>query len=153
MVGGRIVKTTKVWNSLPRPYFLAAAGFAIAMLGAASSSAEVRVSGDATALRVDAVDAQVIQVLSALRSALHIKVIAGIAPDKAVSGSYSGSLGQVLRNLLEGYNYVVMAHDGQIEIVVLGRHGDQAIAAKPVQAPPAAPRSLTAEWRDRDPHP
>jgi hypothetical protein len=125
---------------------LPAAAFAVAMFGMTSASADVRVSGDAAALRVDASQAQVAEVLSALRSTLDVRVSAQIALDKPISGSYAGSLGQVLTRVLEGYNYVVKKRDGQTEIVILGRHGDQAIAPRPVP-PPAAPRSLAAEWR------
>lgn len=127
-------------------HLLPAAVFAITMLSATSAHADVRVSGDATALRVDANQVQVADVLSALRATVDVRVSAQVVLDRPISGSYAGSLGQVLARVLEGYNYVVKARDGQTEIVVLGRRGDQAVAPRPV-TPPAAPRSLAAEWR------
>lgn len=107
--------------------------------------AEVRVQGDAAALRVDASKSHVAEVLSALGPALHVRVKTPIALDKAINGTYVGSLQQVLSRVLDGYNYVIKRRDAAIEVVVIGTRGNRAMA---VQAPTPAPaRSLAAEWR------
>ncbi len=71
--------------------------------------------------------------------------------DGPVSGTYRGSPQQVLARLLDGYNYVVKKEAGPLEVLVLGRRGDRAIAAPRPQAPPAAnaagATSLARQWR------
>jgi hypothetical protein len=110
----------------------------------AAGHAEVRVNGDATALRIDASQSQVAEVLSALGPTLHVRVAAWVALDKRINGSFAGSLDQVLSRVLEGYNYVVKRGKAETEVIVVGARG-RAIAAEPLKPPPA--RSLAAEWR------
>jgi hypothetical protein len=113
-------------------------------IGSIAARAEVLVEGDAAALRVYARESQVAEVLSALGS-MQVRVRTSIALDKVVSGTYSGSLRQVLARVLEGYNYVIKPLDTTAEVVVIGVRGERAIAANPPSSPPR--RSLAAEWR------
>ena len=116
----------------------------VSAIGSIAARAEVQVEGDAAALRVHARESQVAEVLSALGN-MQVHVRTSIALDKVVSGTYSGSLRQVLASVLEGYNYVIKPRDTAAEVVVIGVRGESAIAANPPPAPPR--RSLAAEWR------
>jgi len=117
----------------------------VAAFGSTAGHAEVRVDGDATALRIAASQSQVADVLAALGPTLQVRVSASVALDKRIHGSYTGSLGQVLSRVLEGYNYVVKRRGPETEIIVIGVRGDRAVAVPP--PPPAPARSLAAEWR------
>ncbi len=116
----------------------------VTAISSIAARAEVLVEGDAAALRVYARESQVAEVLSAL-GRMQVRVRTSIALDKVVSGTYSGSLRQVLARVLEGYNYVIKPVDTAAEVVVIGVRGERAIAAKPPPPPPR--RSLAAEWR------
>ena len=116
----------------------------VTAIGSIAARAEVLVEGDAAALRVYARESQVAEVLSALGK-MQVRVRTSIALDKVVSGTYSGSLRQVLARVLEGYNYVIKPLDTISEVVVIGVRGERAIAANPPPPPPR--RSLAAEWR------
>jgi hypothetical protein len=138
-------------NSPPRCrlswHELAAAAFAIAILTVTTVAvhAEVRVNGNATALRIDASQSQVAEILSALGPTFHVRVTASIALDKHINGRYTGSLGQLLSRVLDGYNYVIKRQGTAIEVVVIGTRGDRAVAVEPLK--PAPTKSLAAEWR------
>jgi hypothetical protein len=110
-----------------------------------AAHAEVRVSGDASALRVDAGGSNVAEVLAALESAVQIRVSSSVIVDRPVAGTFTGSLGQVLTRVLDGYNYVIRRQDTLTEVKILGARGERAVAVDP-PTPPAA-RSHAAEWR------
>src|SRR3954462_6888021 len=74
---------------------------------ATSVCAEVRVQGGAAALQIEARSSQVAEVLGELGKTLQVRVRTSVALDKIISGTYSGSLNQVLSRLLDGYNYVI----------------------------------------------
>src|SRR5581483_1378692 len=113
---------------------------------ASATAGEVRVLGAVDDLRVEARQATVSEILSALRKDFGLRYRSGINLDARVDGSYSGSLKQVLARLLDGYSYVIKNNGSAIEIVVIGRRGDRAIAnVEPVK--PAPPSNPTAQWR------
>jgi len=127
------------------------AGVALALVltGAAPMTparAAVQVEGDAAALRVDARQAPVDEVLAALGTALKIRYRAAAPLDGVVDGTYRGSLREVLANVLEDYNYVIKTADGQTELVVIGRRGRRpAVAASPPSTGLAA--NPATQWR------
>ena len=90
--------------------------------------AEVHVEGDPTAVRVTTSQDAISDVLSALAAALKVKYRSSIRLDARANETYSGSLREVVARLLDGYNYVIKKNEGTIEIVVLGRRGEKAIA-------------------------
>src|SRR6185295_5699430 len=72
-------------------------GFSLAMYVAAPPAhADVDVQGEIAFVRITANDAQVTEVLSALRSALGVRYRTSIPLQGSVSGTYRGSPGQVL---------------------------------------------------------
>ncbi len=111
----------------------------------------MRVQGNINAVIIEIRDAPMAEVLSALAAAFKLRYRTTATLDGPVSGTYRGSPQQVLARLLDGYNYVVKKEAGPLEVLVLGRRGDRAIAAPRPQAPPAAnaagATSLARQWR------
>jgi hypothetical protein len=107
--------------------------------------AEVNVSGTAEDLHIATNDDSVAEVLSAIAAKCHASYRSSVNMDEMVSGSYSGPLESVMSRLLTDYNYVIRRDGETIEIIVLGRHGLEAIAP---QSQPATPeRSAASRWR------
>src|SRR5262249_48763295 len=106
------------------------AALAIAIATASPVHADVRVTGDVTAVRVEATRSNVAQVLSALESVFRLRVNTSVTLDRSVGGSFTGSLTEVVSRLLEGHNYFIRRQAGEIEVTVVGVKGDRAIAAE-----------------------
>ena len=109
---------------------------------ATSAAAEVRIAGT-TALRVTTGRDSIAAVLAALGASHKLRYRAAVPLDAAANAVYSGSLGEVLTRLLDGYNFVVKRDQDGIEVVVLGRRGDVAVPA----APEPAPKGVVSRWR------
>lgn len=108
---------------------------------------EVSVQGTAQAVRVDARQAPLPEVLSALGTSLGVRHKSLIAVDEVIiGGSYSGTLDDVLRRLLKDVNYVIRTQQDAVEILIVGRPGDP---PPPVKAAPASPPNTNpaAQWR------
>ena len=106
--------------------------------------AEVHIEGSPAAVRVTTSQDTISDVLSALAAAFKIKHRSSIPLDAAANASYTGSFGQVIARLLDGYNYVIK-NEQETMIVVFGKRGEAAI-------PPAAPnisppKGILSRWR------
>jgi hypothetical protein len=110
---------------------------------ATSAAGEVRIDGT-TALRVTTARDSIAAVLAALGASHNLRYRAAVPLDAAANAVYSGSLGEVLTRLLDGYNFVVRRDPDGIEVVVLGRRGDVAI---PPASQPAAAKGVVSRWR------
>ena len=108
----------------PSRWLLAALACTLATI----ARAEVHVEGDPTAVRVTTSQDAISDVLSALAAALNVKYRSAVRLDASANQVYSGSLREVVARLLDGYNYVIKKNKDTIEIVVLGRRGEKAIA-------------------------
>lgn len=95
---------------------------------APSGAAFVRIVGDATALEVHVHRSTVADVLSAL-AGFNIRYRSPAALNEAIDGVYSGSLGHVLSRVLSGYDYAIKTDNEKLEVIVVGRSGDQAVPA------------------------
>jgi len=112
---------------------------------AASARAEVHVEGSPSAVRITTGQDAIADVLSAVATAFNVRYRTAIPLDAAASAIYSGSFGQVISRLLNGYNYVIKTDQETTEIVVFGRHGEVAI---PPPAPKASPaEGIVSQWR------
>jgi hypothetical protein len=117
---------------------------ALACSVATPASAEVNVEGTADAVRVTTARDPISDVLSAL-APFNVRYRTAIPLDKAAQASYSGSVGEVLSRLLDGYNYVIKRNQQTTEVLVLGGGGQVAV---PPPAPKAAPaKSILSQWR------
>src|SRR5215470_10094806 len=90
---------------------------------ASIACAEVRVEGSLTAVRVTTNQDSVADVLSAFAATFNVKYRTAIPLDTVANATYTGSFGQVVSHLLDGYNYVVKRDRETTEIVILGRSG------------------------------
>ena len=80
--------------------------------------ADVRVQGSTDAVRVEAHDATRGEILAALaeRFALSWR---GATDSSSLTATFEGSLREVVKRVLEGYNCVISTKDGRLEVVVV----------------------------------
>jgi hypothetical protein len=104
--------------------------------------AEIQVRGSPEAVRIEARDTPVEEILAALSRAfgMHYQLSANL--DKRLSGTYVGSLRRVVTRILDGYNFVLKTDNGSIAVTVLGT--PNASAAVPVLSGPKVVRQPAA---------
>jgi hypothetical protein len=106
-----------------------AALLVVAPLGSAQS-ADVRVQGSADAVRVEARDATATEILAALASRFALRYRG--SADGRFNGTFKGPLREVVKRVLDGYNYVINTRDNGLDVVVMG-------PASGVAVPPPRP--------------
>jgi hypothetical protein len=118
---------------------------ALLLLGTVAASAELRVSGSRDSVSIEARNTPLKEILDALGKSFGVeyKPVAGL--ERAISGTYSGSLHRVLSRLLGGHDYIIRSSARGMEIVILGNRPVQA-ANETVE--PAS--SQNATWKDGD---
>src|SRR5437899_3259571 len=79
----------------------------IALILPHSVRAEVHVSGNAEAVRIEARDAPVADVLAALGTGVGLQFRSSAPLERRISGTFAGSLRRVLARVLEGYDFVL----------------------------------------------
>jgi hypothetical protein len=108
---------------------------------------EVSVRGTEAALRIDAHQATLSEVLSTLGANFKVRHDTLIPLDEVtVSGTYSGTLEEVLKRVLAGLNYVIQTQEGAVEVFVVGRPETVVV---PRTTSPEPPRNTNpaAQWR------
>jgi hypothetical protein len=121
---------------------LFALGTSLACDFATVACADVRVEGTQAAVRVSSNGDTIGDVLSAFGAPFNVKYRSAIPLDAAANATYSGSVGQVISRLLDGYSYMIKKNEDATDIVIYGRRGEAAIAPK---APPA--KGIVSRWR------
>jgi hypothetical protein len=121
------------------------AALAVVIVTAGTVHAEVRVNGDASALQVVATQSNVAEVLSALESAFRLRVKSPIVLDRAIGGTFTGPLAQILRRILEDYNYSIRWQETEIDVTVIGLTGDRAAVVQQ-PPPPKSPAMSLSEF-------
>jgi hypothetical protein len=94
----------------------------------AQDGSNVRITGDAGALQLDVHRATLAEVLTAL-GRFNIRYRSQSALNGVIDGTYGGSLAHVLSRVLDGYNYAIKQSDAKLEVIVVGRRGEQASPA------------------------
>jgi hypothetical protein len=97
--------------------------------------AQMRVLGTPEAIRIEARNTSVGEILSALSSAFNMHYQSSADLDKRVSGIYRGPLPSVLASILAGYNFVLKTDNGSVAVTVLGP--SNAAASSAVRGLPA----------------
>jgi hypothetical protein len=98
----------------------------VVLLGAALAVApapvlaEMQVSGTPKAVKVEAGDAPLEEILAALNGAFGVRYELSVNLDKRLSGTYEGSLPEVLKGILNGYNFVLYTDNGALAVTVAG---------------------------------
>jgi hypothetical protein len=95
--------------------------------------AQMRVRGSPEAVRIEARNTSVGEVLSALSSAFNMHYQSSVNLDKRVSGIYAGPLRSVLARILAGYNFVLKTDSGSIAVTVYAPPNTGAAPAVGVQ--------------------
>src|SRR5260221_2649155 len=138
------IRTVGSANFGMRAAILLGAALAIAPT---SVLAEMQVRGSPEAVRIEARDTPVEEILAALSRAfgMHYQLLAVV--DKRVSGTYVGPLPRVLARILDGYNFILKTDNGSIAVTVVGTPNAAAaalassgpkVAQQPAAAAPAA---------------
>jgi hypothetical protein len=82
--------------------------------------AEMQVSGTPNAVRLEARDAPLEEILAALNRAFGVHYQLSVNLDNRLSGTYEGSLPQVLTGILNGYNFLLYTDNGATAVTVVG---------------------------------
>jgi hypothetical protein len=93
----------------------------VALFPAYSARAEVRITATADVVRVEAHDASVEEVLSALHDKFGVQYRSTEPLQARISGIYEGPLQRVVARLLAGYDFFVKGQAGTITAVIIGR--------------------------------
>ena len=81
---------------------------------------ETRVRGNPNAVSVEVKDASVKEILVALTNTFDVHFRSSANLEKKLTGTYEGTLQQVVTHVLSGYNFVVKSGERGIEITLLG---------------------------------
>jgi hypothetical protein len=112
-------------------------GFAVAP---ALAFAEAQIRGNPNAVSVEAKDASVEEILVALTNAFDVQFRSSANLEKRLTGTYEGTLQQVVAYVLRGYNFVVKSGEKGVEITLLG-------TGKTIAVGGASPASTVAARR------
>lgn len=113
----------------------------------ATARAEVRIAGDAAAMRVSTSQDTIADVLSALGVAFKVRYRTAVPLSAAAGPTYSGSVRQVVARLLDGYNYLLKVDQESIEVVVFGDSGQAAIPSFAPAPKAAVSPDVVSRWR------
>jgi hypothetical protein len=103
------------------------AAILLAALHGSVIGAEVRVNGSADEVRVEAHDATPSEILAALRHHFALSY-RGATDDRRLTQTFTGSLHEVVKRVLEGYNYVIDRTDGVLVVTVVSPESSTAVA-------------------------
>ena len=140
-------------SSLPRTGVLAIALLACHSLPA---PAQVKVEGSADAVRIEATNAPLRDVLGALQARFGLRYRSNDALDAERTAKLRAPLRRVLAQLLEGYDFVIAVTPAGIDVLILQQNAAANVSTariSPAQAPlPTAPVTPPgqASYRERD---
>jgi hypothetical protein len=120
-----------------RPVLAGILTMALALSLSNTAHAEVHVEGQIDSVRVEVRDASVHEALAALSAAFGLRVHNSAALNQPMSGTYRGSLQQVVARLLTGRDYVARYFPGNAEIKIYDP--DNGVISRPVASWPGPP--------------
>jgi hypothetical protein len=127
---------------------LTSAALLVACVAPTIAAAEVRLSGNADQLVLEANNATMSEIIAGIQSTLHTRVVLYGSINRQFNGTYAGPLRRVLAHLLDGADYVMSPDRDQISIVLLGAdvsRGTFRIAQGGSPGQPAASPSAAAD--------
>ncbi len=130
-------------------WLLIAAILPVALFHGQSARAEARISGAPDAVRVEAQDASVDEVMAALVASFDLRYRSPASLTRRVTGTYEGSLQQVVARLLDGYNFVLRTGSEGVEAWVYGAAGAGEILLAPRAVEVAKPAPAIRVRRDK----
>lgn len=99
--------------------------------------AEVHISGTKEAAMLEAQNASLQEIVSAINSAFKVQIELKASIERSITGRYSGSIRHVLLRMLEGHDYIVKTSGDQIS-VMMPTPGINGVSSKSVAALGAA---------------
>lgn len=121
-----------------------------AAMAASAAHAGVRVTQQAGEIRVEARDASISEVLTALGASYELANHTTLA-STPLNAIYSGSVGEIISHVLEGQDYTVRYSDGKLAIIIYGvssKLSKSWVAPAPKVAPAAGAQSAIDPQRD-----
>jgi hypothetical protein len=103
-----------------RSYWAIVVGIALT-IAPTFTLAEVQVRGTQQAVSVNAQNASVEEILSAIRNAFGVRYRSSINLQQETTGTYEGSLYRVLQRILESYDFIVKTSEAGTEITIFGK--------------------------------
>jgi hypothetical protein len=94
---------------------------AILVAGWSIAQAEIRVTGQPDAIRIEAQHALPSDVLGAVGAKYEIRNSAAAGLDQPITGVYAGSAADVIARVLAGYDYIVKHSDGGLTVTIYGK--------------------------------
>jgi hypothetical protein len=123
---------------LPRLVRLAIASAALAAGGGNAAHSQVLVDGRPDAVRIEARDVSVQEVLDALQAKFVLRYRTSDVLDTRMTGTFNGPLRRVAARILDGYDFAMKITPQGIDVLVLRQH-------PPDERPVSATASPTAE--------
>ena len=102
------------------------AAILLAGLHSSAVGGEIRVQGSLNEVRVEARDATGAEILAALAAHFALSY-RGVTASDVVSGTFAGPLDEIVKRVLDGYNFVITRRAGGLEVVVISRRSNQAV--------------------------
>lgn len=136
------------WHFGASARLLVAATLLAALFHAQPVRAELRISGETGALRVEVDDTSVDEVMAALAATFDLRYRSPVPLARRVTGTYEGSLRHVVARLLDGYNFVMKTGSEGIDARVYGAAGAGEVLLTPGPAAAGQPAPPTSARRD-----
>ncbi len=92
-------------------------------------SGSLRVTGDPAEMRLEVRQTTLANVLAALAAAYSVSYRSAVPLDELRDGAYAGPLRQLIRRLLDGYDYVIEENNATLDVLILGKSGTLAVRA------------------------
>jgi hypothetical protein len=118
-----------------------------ASLHSVAAFAEALVTGERNAVRIEARDAPVENVMAALGARFGLQYRSAIALDRRITGTYEGPLERVVSRLLEGNDFVIKTTADGLEATVYAGKLGEAQGGRSVRATPYVPPPSPARTR------
>ena len=111
-----------------------------------SARAEVQVTGEPDAIQVEAKEASVEELLTALRKAYGLQYWSSANLSRSVSGTYAGSLQQVVSRvlMLQDYDFLAETTEHGTIVAVYGKNAAPGSNVNLVMSRPAPPPPIAA---------
>jgi hypothetical protein len=90
-----------------------------AVIGIRHAGAATTIDGDATAVRLEAHDASIEEILTALHARFGVTYRGVGPPTRRISATLEGPLNRVLMQVLSGYDFVIKRNGDTLDINVL----------------------------------
>jgi hypothetical protein len=137
-IGGEAMISLSVRAIAVRHAILPIMVFVVVNAIAMCARAEVFVTCELHAISVEARDTSLQEVLAALASSCDLQYQTSVDLNRPVSGTFSGSLRHIVKQLLGNMNYFMRGSDNKVEVIIVGAPGAAPIV-KSMPAPRAVP--------------